>query len=86
MQQSLAIFIKKYLEEFERGSTRNTKGRTVTEMDIVIHAGRPGDFFQRHIKTGATSLTESWAVPEVVSNYQLMPGRIMQWLMKDVPG
>ena len=29
--------------------TRRTKGRTVTETDIVIHAGQSGDFFPHHM-------------------------------------
>ena len=33
-----AMFIKKYFEEFELNTKRCTKGRTVTETDIVIHA------------------------------------------------
>ncbi len=43
------MFIKKYFEEFNVGETRITKGRTVTETDIVIHAGQSGDFFPHHM-------------------------------------
>src|ERR1041384_3880485 len=43
------MFIKKYFEEFELNDTRQTKGRTVTETDIVIHAGQSGDFFPHHM-------------------------------------
>jgi acyl dehydratase len=43
------MFIKKYFEEFDMGSSRRTKGRTVTETDIVIHAGQSGDFFPHHM-------------------------------------
>lgn len=43
------MFIKKYYEEFELNETRVTKGRTVTETDIVIHAGQSGDFFPHHM-------------------------------------
>ena len=43
------MFIKKYFEEIEPGSIRHTKGRTVTETDIVIHAGQSGDFFPHHM-------------------------------------
>ncbi len=28
---------------------RHTKGRTITETDIVIHAGQSGDFFPHHM-------------------------------------
>ncbi|MET0391768.1 MAG: MaoC/PaaZ C-terminal domain-containing protein [Chitinophagaceae bacterium] len=43
------MFVKKYFEEFELQETRRTKGRTVTETDIVIHAGQSGDFFPHHM-------------------------------------
>ena len=43
------MFIKKYFEEFEVNAIRRTKGRTVTETDIVIHAGQSGDFFPHHM-------------------------------------
>ena len=43
------MFIAKYFEEFELNSVRQTKGRTVTETDIVIHAGQSGDFFPHHM-------------------------------------
>lgn len=39
------MFIRKYLEEFETGQVRQTHGRTITETDIVMHAGQTGDFF-----------------------------------------
>ncbi len=43
------MFIKKYFEEFELNDVRITKGRTITETDIVIHAGQSGDFFPHHM-------------------------------------
>lgn len=43
------MFIKKYYEEFEVGEERTTIGRTITETDIVIHAGQTGDFFPHHM-------------------------------------
>jgi acyl dehydratase len=36
-------------EAYELGSTRETLGRTITEADIVIHAGQTGDFFPHHM-------------------------------------
>jgi acyl dehydratase len=44
-----AMFIKKYFEEFDPGDRRLTKGRTITETDIMIHAGQSGDFFPHHM-------------------------------------
>ena len=41
--------INKYFEEFELNEKRYTSGRTVTETDIVIHAGQSGDFFPHHM-------------------------------------
>ena len=43
------MFIKKYYEEFELEETRETLGRTITETDIVMHAGQTGDFFPHHM-------------------------------------
>lgn len=43
------MFIKKYFEEFQLNDVRQTKGRTITETDIVIHAGQSGDFFPHHM-------------------------------------
>ncbi|MBL7738008.1 MAG: MaoC family dehydratase N-terminal domain-containing protein [Chitinophagaceae bacterium] len=43
------MFVKKYFEEFTLNEVRHTKGRTVTEADIVIHAGQSGDFFPHHM-------------------------------------
>ncbi|UYQ95564.1 MaoC/PaaZ C-terminal domain-containing protein [Chitinophaga horti] len=43
------MFIKKYFEQFSTDEVRETKGRTITETDIVIHAGQSGDFFPHHM-------------------------------------
>lgn len=43
------MFFKKFYEEFEEGETRVTMGRTITETDIVNHAGQTGDFFPHHM-------------------------------------
>lgn len=43
------MFIKKYYKEFEVGEERTTIGRTITETDIVMHAGQTGDFFPHHM-------------------------------------
>jgi acyl dehydratase len=43
------MLVKKYFEEFALNDSRLTKGRTVTETDIVIHAGQSGDFFPHHM-------------------------------------
>ncbi|MDQ7027573.1 MAG: MaoC family dehydratase [Anaerolineae bacterium] len=38
-----------YFEEYVIGESRETFGRTITEADIVIHAGQTGDFFPHHM-------------------------------------
>jgi acyl dehydratase len=36
-------------EEFEVGEVRRSGGRTITEADIVLHAGQTGDFYPHHM-------------------------------------
>src|SRR5215213_9848295 len=43
------IIDKKYFEDYREGDIRETLGRTITETDIVIHAGQSGDFFPHHM-------------------------------------
>lgn len=43
------MFIDKFYEEFEIDQTRITVGRTITESDIVLHAGQTGDFYPHHM-------------------------------------
>lgn len=43
------MFVKQFFEDFVLNANRKTKGRTVTETDIVIHAGQSGDFFPHHM-------------------------------------
>ena len=38
-----------YFEDYQVGSTRQTQGRTMTETDIVLHAGQSGDFYPHHM-------------------------------------
>ncbi|MCL4768446.1 MAG: dehydratase [Hyphomicrobiaceae bacterium] len=40
---------KTYFEGYEIGAVRETGGRTITETDIVVHAGHTGDFFPHHL-------------------------------------
>src|SRR6266568_1519917 len=39
----------RYFKQYEIGSVRETLGRTITEADIVIHAGQTGDFYPHHM-------------------------------------
>lgn len=38
-----------YFEDYVVGSMRTSIGRTITETDIVVHAGQTGDFFPHHM-------------------------------------
>ncbi len=38
-----------YFEDYVTGAVRRTLARTITEADIVIHAGHSGDFFPHHM-------------------------------------
>ena len=40
---------ERFFEDFIVGETRQTLGRTITEADIVAHAGQTGDFFPHHM-------------------------------------
>lgn len=39
----------RWFEDYEIGSARTTTGRTVTEADVVLHAGQTGDFYPHHM-------------------------------------
>jgi acyl dehydratase len=39
----------RYFEDYQLGFSRDTLGRTITEADIVIHAGQTGDFYPHHM-------------------------------------
>jgi acyl dehydratase len=43
------MIVPRYFEDYETGSVRETLGRTITEADIVIHAGQTGDFYPHHV-------------------------------------
>lgn len=38
-----------FFEDYELGAARETSGRTITEADIVLHAGQTGDFYPHHM-------------------------------------
>jgi acyl dehydratase len=39
----------RYFDDFRVGEERTFLGRTITETDIVAHAGQTGDFFPHHM-------------------------------------
>lgn len=40
---------ERWFEDYAIGESRTTVGRTITEADIVLHAGQTGDFFPHHL-------------------------------------
>ena len=38
-----------YFDDYVVGEQRVTSGRTITEADVVIHAGHTGDYFPHHM-------------------------------------
>lgn len=43
------MFQSLFFEDYILNDTRETLGRTITESNIVIHAGQTGDFFPHHM-------------------------------------
>jgi len=38
-----------FFEDYVEGIMRESQGRTITETDIVMHAGQTGDFYPHHM-------------------------------------
>ncbi|UUZ67949.1 MaoC family dehydratase N-terminal domain-containing protein [Polaromonas sp. P2-4] len=43
------MIIEKHLEDHVIGESHVTTGRTVTEADIIMHAGQTGDWYPHHV-------------------------------------
>jgi acyl dehydratase len=41
--------VEEFYDDYRIGHARETTGRTMTEADIVLHAGQTGDFFPHHM-------------------------------------
>jgi acyl dehydratase len=41
--------VPQHFEEYTIGDARTTLGRTITEADVVLHAGQTGDFYPHHM-------------------------------------
>ena len=39
----------RWFEDYRVGESRTSVGRTITETDVVMHAGQTGDFFPHHM-------------------------------------
>ena len=42
-------FRERFFEDYGEGESRQTLGRTITEADVVLHAGQTGDFYPHHM-------------------------------------
>ena len=40
---------EQYFEDYVLDDSRRTLGRTITETDVVLHAGQTGDFYPHHM-------------------------------------
>lgn len=40
---------EQYFEDYVLGTERTSTGRTITEADIVLHAGQTGDWYPHHV-------------------------------------
>ena len=40
---------EQFFEDYVVGDSRGTFGRTITETDIILHAGHAGDYFPHHV-------------------------------------
>jgi acyl dehydratase len=43
------MFEDRYFEDYTEAATRVAYGRTITEADVVLHAGQSGDFYPHHM-------------------------------------
>lgn len=41
--------VERFFDDYVVGEQRRTTGRTITEADVVLHAGQTGDFFPHHL-------------------------------------
>ncbi|MGC9038474.1 MAG: dehydratase [Roseiflexus castenholzii] len=41
---------EQYFEDYAIGFHRRTMGRTITEANVVLHAGQTGDFYPHHME------------------------------------
>lgn len=43
------MIVEQFFEDYVIGSERQSFGRTITETDILVHAGHTGDYFPHHV-------------------------------------
>ncbi len=43
------MVVEQFFEDYVVGFARRSTGRTITEADVVMHAGQTGDFFPHHM-------------------------------------
>src|SRR5215467_6007783 len=50
LARSVSTMIQEqFFEDYTIGFSRQSMGRTITEADVVLHAGQTGDFFPHHM-------------------------------------
>ncbi len=47
--RDIVAFTSIFFEDYPVGAVRETLGRTITETDIILHAGQTGDFYPHHV-------------------------------------
>jgi len=52
------MLAKCFFEDLQVGVSRETLGRTITETDIVLHAGHTGDYYPHHMDEEFAKTTE----------------------------
>ncbi|NQX12536.1 dehydratase [Microbacteriaceae bacterium VKM Ac-2855] len=43
------LTLDRWYDDYDIGESRTSVGRTITEADVVLHAGQTGDFFPHHM-------------------------------------
>ncbi|RCK45615.1 dehydratase [Thalassospira profundimaris] len=49
---------RQYFKDYRKGEMRQSPARTITETDIVVHAGHTGDFSPHHMDAEFAKTTE----------------------------
>jgi acyl dehydratase len=49
LAEAVVRTVEQHFEDYRIGERRDSIGRTITESDIVLHAGQTGDWFPHHV-------------------------------------
>ena len=64
--------MKRYFEEYELNTVQLSMGRTITETDIVLHAGQTGDFYPHHMDA-------EWSKTQVFGSKPFGSEIVIEW-------